>query len=73
MVIGGLDRPNLFLQAMHCPTEDHRWRRLLMLLDQCQGAGIVYVPEERGRQVRLQHVTRSGTLGSAAVIGGSMI
>jgi ATP-dependent DNA helicase RecQ len=47
VVIGGLDRPNLFLQAMHCPTEDHRWRRLLMVLDQGQGAGIVYVPTRR--------------------------
>ncbi len=47
VVIGGLDRPNLFLEAMHCPTEDHRWRRLLMLLDQRQGAGIIYVPTRR--------------------------
>ena len=29
VVIGGLDRPNLFLEAVHCPTEEHRWRRLL--------------------------------------------
>jgi ATP-dependent DNA helicase RecQ len=47
IVIGGLDRPNLFLEAMHCPTEEHRWRRLLMLLDQRDGAGIVYVPTRR--------------------------
>jgi ATP-dependent DNA helicase RecQ len=47
VVIGGLDRPNLFIEAMHCPTEDHRWRRLLLLLDQADGAGIVYVPTRR--------------------------
>jgi ATP-dependent DNA helicase RecQ len=33
VVITGLDRPNLFLETHHCPTEDHRWRRLLALLD----------------------------------------
>ena len=29
VVVAGLDRPNLFLEAAHCPTEDYRWRRLL--------------------------------------------
>ena len=28
VVIGALDRPNLFLEAVHCPTEEQRWRRL---------------------------------------------
>jgi ATP-dependent DNA helicase RecQ len=47
VIIGGLDRPNLFLEAIHCPTEDHRWRRLLTLLDRRPGAGIIYVPTRR--------------------------
>jgi ATP-dependent DNA helicase RecQ len=47
VVIGGLDRHNLFLQAVHCPTEDHRWRRLLAFLASVDGAGIVYVPTRR--------------------------
>ena len=46
-VITGLDRPNLFLEASNCPTEDYRWRRLLALLNENPGCGIVYVPTRR--------------------------
>ncbi len=46
-VITGLDRPNLFLEASNCPTEDYRWRRLLALLTENSGCGIVYVPTRR--------------------------
>jgi ATP-dependent DNA helicase RecQ len=60
VVIGGLDRPNLFLEAMHCPTEDHRWRRLLMLLDQRQGAGIIYVPTRRIAEDLSARLTAAG-------------
>ncbi len=35
--VTGLDRPNLYLEATHCPTEEHRWRRLLTLLDSQRG------------------------------------
>src|SRR5262245_46711519 len=44
VIITGLDRPNIFLEATHCPTEEHRWRRLLGLLQEAAGAGIVYGP-----------------------------
>lgn len=48
VVIGGLDRANLYLEASHCPTEEHRWRRLLSLLRHEEGhCGIVYVPTRR--------------------------
>jgi ATP-dependent DNA helicase RecQ len=47
LVVGGLDRPNLFLEAARCTTEEHRWRHLLTLLDLREGAGIVYVPTRR--------------------------
>jgi ATP-dependent DNA helicase RecQ len=60
VVIGALDRPNLFLEAMHCPTEEHRWRRLLMLLDQCDGAGIVYVPTRRIAEDMSARLTAAG-------------
>jgi ATP-dependent DNA helicase RecQ len=33
VVITGLDRANLYLEASHCPTEEHRFRRLLALLE----------------------------------------
>src|SRR5262245_28942102 len=44
VVVAGLDRPNLFLEAHHCPTDPIRWRRLLDVLDSVDGAGMVYVP-----------------------------
>jgi ATP-dependent DNA helicase RecQ len=48
IVITGLDRANLYLEAGHCPTEEHRWRRLLALLEaERDGCGIVYVPTRR--------------------------
>jgi ATP-dependent DNA helicase RecQ len=51
VVVTGLDRPNLFLEAHHCPTEDHRWRRLRALLDAENGnSGIVYVPTRRAAE-----------------------
>lgn len=48
VVIAGLDRANLYLEASHCPTEEHRWRRLLAHLEATRGeCGIVYVPTRR--------------------------
>lgn len=60
VVIGGLDRKNLFLQAMHCPTEDHRQRRLLAFLSAVEGAGIVYVPTRRSAEDLTAHLVASG-------------
>ncbi|HEY2795919.1 MAG TPA: RecQ family ATP-dependent DNA helicase, partial [Micromonosporaceae bacterium] len=60
VVIGGLDRPNLFLEATHCPTEDHRWRRLLQLLDAQKGAGIVYVPTRKIATEVAERLTAAG-------------
>ncbi len=50
LTVGGLDRPNLLVEAAHCPTEEHRWRRLLALLDARDGTGIVYVPTRRSAE-----------------------
>jgi ATP-dependent DNA helicase RecQ len=50
VMITGLDRPNLYLEAVHCPTEDHRWRRLLAVLAAEPGCGIVYVPTRRSAE-----------------------
>jgi len=47
IVVTGLDRPNLHLEAAHCPTEEHRWRRLTALLAEFEGCGIIYVPTRR--------------------------
>jgi ATP-dependent DNA helicase RecQ len=50
VAVTGLDRPNLCLEAAHCPTEDHRWRRLLAVLAAESGCGIVYVPTRRSAE-----------------------
>src|SRR5215467_9491895 len=50
LVLGGLDRANLFLEAVHCPTEEHRTKRLLALIAQSPGSGIVYVPTRRAAE-----------------------
>jgi len=48
IVVTGLDRPNLFLEAINCPTEDYRWRRLLAVLGEVgDDCGIIYVPTRR--------------------------
>ncbi|MGE5826826.1 MAG: RecQ family ATP-dependent DNA helicase [Micromonosporaceae bacterium] len=60
VVITGLDRPNIFLEAVHCPTEDHRWRRLLTLLDEAAGAGIVYGPTRRGAEELARRLQDAG-------------
>ena len=74
VVITGLDRPNLFLEATHCPTEDHRWRRLLALLNAEAGgdqpsSGIVYVPTRRAAEELAQRLVESG-YEAAAYHGG---
>src|SRR5207237_8938951 len=51
VIVGNLDRPNLFLTAVHCPTEELRWQRLLVCLTEVvSGQGIVYTPTRRGAE-----------------------
>jgi ATP-dependent DNA helicase RecQ len=59
-VIGGLDRPNLFLEANNCPTEDYRWRRLVALLAEERGCGIVYVPTRRQAEENARRLREEG-------------
>ncbi len=60
IVVTGLDRPNLFLEAVHCPTEDHRWRRLTALLNEIDGCGIVYVPTRRQSEELARRLREAG-------------
>ena len=69
VVIGGLDRPNIFLEATHCPTDEHRWRRLRQLLDAEAGAGVVYVPTRRGAEELAERLVEAG-YPAAAYHGG---
>ncbi len=60
IVVGGLDRPNLFIEAAHCPSDAVRWRRLLTFLDQQPGAGIIYVATRRAAEELSARLTDSG-------------
>lgn len=60
VLVSGLDRPNLFLEVAHCPTEELRWRRLLALLQQDPGQGIVYVPTRRKAEELATRLTAAG-------------
>jgi ATP-dependent DNA helicase RecQ len=60
LVVAGLDRPNLFLEVAHCPTEDYRWRRLLALLDAERPPGIVYVPTRRAAEELAERLAEAG-------------
>ncbi|WP_117213873.1 RecQ family ATP-dependent DNA helicase [Allorhizocola rhizosphaerae] len=60
VVVSGLDRPNLFVEASHCPSEDHRWRRLLGLLKEADPPGIVYVPTRRAAEELAERLTDAG-------------
>jgi ATP-dependent DNA helicase RecQ len=60
VVVTGLDRPNLHLEASQCPTEEQRWRRLLVLLAAETGTGIVYVPTRRAAEELTRQLVDAG-------------
>ncbi|WP_089155702.1 RecQ family ATP-dependent DNA helicase [Micromonospora sp. NBS 11-29] len=60
VVVSGLDRPNLFLEAALCPTEDYRWRRLIALLRDDERPGIIYVPTRRSAEELAGRLTDAG-------------
>ncbi|HEY0700290.1 MAG TPA: RecQ family ATP-dependent DNA helicase, partial [Micromonospora sp.] len=60
IVVSGLDRPNLFLEVAHCPTEDYRWRRLTTLLREGTRPGIIYVPTRRTSEELAERLTGAG-------------
>jgi len=58
--VSGLSRPNLFLEVAHCPDEEYRWRRLLALLREGTGTGIVYVPTRRAAEELGERLSAAG-------------
>ncbi|WP_405093526.1 ATP-dependent DNA helicase [Micromonospora sp. NBC_01392] len=60
VVVSGLDRPNLFLEVAHCPTDDYRWRRLIALLRDDERPGIIYVPTRRAAEELAERLTKAG-------------
>ncbi|HEY2795390.1 MAG TPA: RecQ family ATP-dependent DNA helicase [Micromonosporaceae bacterium] len=60
VVIGGLDRPNLHLEAANCPTESVRWQRLLAFLSEQDGSGILYVATRRAAEELAERLVAAG-------------
>lgn len=60
VLVSGLDRPNLFIEVAHCPTEEYRWRRLTALLREDKRAGIIYVPTRRSAEDLAERLTEAG-------------
>ncbi len=60
-VVAGLDRPNLTLSAVHCPTEEARWTRLREVLAQVPTPGIVYTPTRRAAEELAERLCAAGT------------
>ncbi|ASW54582.1 ATP-dependent DNA helicase RecQ [Plantactinospora sp. KBS50] len=60
VVSSGLDRPNIFVEVAHCPTENYRWRRLIALLREDTRPGIIYVPTRRAAEDLAERLTRAG-------------
>lgn len=65
VVVAGLDRPNLFLEAVHCPDEDYRWRRLTALLGEDERPGIAYLPTRRAVEELTERLAGAGFPASA--------
>jgi ATP-dependent DNA helicase RecQ len=65
LVVAGLDRPNLTLSAVHCPTEEARWQRLCAVLDQVPEPGIVYVPTRRAAEDLAERLAATGVRAQA--------
>ncbi|MFB9236793.1 RecQ family ATP-dependent DNA helicase [Plantactinospora siamensis] len=60
IVVSGLDRPNIFVEAALCPTEPYRWRRLIALLREDTRPGIIYVPTRRAAEELAEKLTKAG-------------
>ncbi|NJC70319.1 ATP-dependent DNA helicase RecQ [Planosporangium thailandense] len=60
VVITGLDRPNIFLEAVQCVDEEQRWQRLLDRLQQSTPPGIVYVSTRRAAEELAEWLTGAG-------------
>ncbi len=58
--LSGLDRPNIFIETVHSPSTEARYRKLLALLKAEKGQGIVYVPTRRAAEELAERLTASG-------------
>ncbi|MFI5908978.1 RecQ family ATP-dependent DNA helicase [Dactylosporangium sp. NPDC051541] len=69
VVVTGLDRPNLYLESVHCADEDIRYRRLVARIQESEMPGIVYAPTRRATEELAEALTKEG-LDAVAYHGG---
>jgi ATP-dependent DNA helicase RecQ len=60
LVVTGLDRRNLYLEAVGCVTEEDRWKRLLARLRDEEPPGIVYAPTRRAAEELAERLAGEG-------------
>ncbi|WP_433085169.1 RecQ family ATP-dependent DNA helicase [Dactylosporangium sp. CA-052675] len=60
VVVTGLDRPNLYLESVHCPDEETRLRRLIARVQESTPPGIVYAPTRRATEELAERLDREG-------------
>jgi ATP-dependent DNA helicase RecQ len=60
VVVTGLDRPNLYLESVHCPDEETRWRRLIARIQDSAPPGIVYAPTRRATEELAERLAGEG-------------
>ncbi|MEV6926889.1 ATP-dependent DNA helicase RecQ [Dactylosporangium sp. NPDC051485] len=60
VVVTGLDRPNLYLESVHCPDEETRYRRLVARIRESAPPGIVYAPTRRATEELAERLTEEG-------------
>jgi ATP-dependent DNA helicase RecQ len=65
LIVAGLDRPNLFLEAVQCVSEDQRIERLLRRLRDSQPPGIVYAATRRDTEELAATLTAEGFAATA--------
>jgi ATP-dependent DNA helicase RecQ len=60
VTVTGLDRPNVFLEALQCVDEEQRVQRLVGQLREAPMPGIVYAPTRRGTGELADRLTEQG-------------
>jgi ATP-dependent DNA helicase RecQ len=67
--VSGLDRPELFLEAVQCTTDEQRWQRLVQRLKESTPPGIIYAATRRSTEQLAERLTKEG-YGAIAYHGG---
>jgi ATP-dependent DNA helicase RecQ len=60
LMVAGLDRPNLILEAVQCVTDEQRFDRLLQRITDSPPPGIVYTATRRGAEELAERLATAG-------------